>query len=73
LLQASGDIDRPIRDLTGLEGRYDFEWPLYPQEERRDSRSIYSILQKQHGLKLEQRRVQLRFLVIDRLRQPSPN
>ena len=61
-LQQTGEIDRPIRDLTGLKGFYDFEYPVYPKEERNDSRSVFSVLPKQHGLKLERRRGQLSFL-----------
>jgi uncharacterized protein (TIGR03435 family) len=72
-LQTTGEIDRPIRDLTGLKGFYDFEYPVYPRAERNDSRSVFAILQEQHGLKLEQRRGQLSFLVIDRFARPTAN
>ena len=72
-LEQTGEIDRPVRDLTGLQGLFDFEFPVYPAAERHDSRSVYSILQKLHGLKLEGRRAGVRLLVVDSLAKPSSN
>lgn len=73
----------PVRDgrppfyeavaLTGLEGLFDFELPVYKKGEPRRGDSIFSVVEKQHGLKLERRRVQGRFLHIDAIRQPSSN
>ena len=66
-------IDDPVRDLTGLEGLFDFELPLYSQGELPGRDSIFSVLQQQHGLSLQRRRVQGRHLVVDEIRKPSPN
>lgn len=73
ILELTEGIDDPVRDFTGLEGLFDFEVPVYTKGERRRGEPIFSIVQKQHGLKLERRRVQGRFLHIDGIRQPSPN
>lgn len=72
-LERTEGINDPVHDLTGLEGLFDFELPVYKKGEPRRGDSIFSVVEKQHGLKLERRRVQGRFLHIDAIRQPSSN
>ena len=74
ILRLTEGIEDIVHDLTGLEGLFDFEVPAYPKGQPRSGEPIASVVQKQHGLKLERRRVQGRFLHVDSIRQqPSPN
>ena len=73
ILKQTDGIDDIVHDLTGLEGLFDFEVPAYPKGQPRRGEPIVSVVQKQHGLKLERRRVQGRFFHVDGINQPSPN
>ena len=73
ILRLTEGIEDIVHDLTGLEGLFDFEVPAYPKGQIRRGEPNFSVVQKQHGLKLERRRVQGRFLHIDGIRPPSPN
>jgi len=66
-------LNRPVLNLTGLEGTYDLtlDWkPDSPQEsspaDHGSDASIYAAIAEQLGLKLEPRKVSLDVLVIDR-------
>ena len=72
--------DRPVVDMTGLEGYFDItlDWrPDTPQSaasSRNDSRpSIYTAVQEQLGLKLEPRSAPVECIVIDHVERPSEN
>lgn len=79
------EVDRPVLDLTELEGLYDFtlEWSLdggqmaaalgITREEDPSRPSIFTAVQKQLGLKLEPARAPIDVLVIDYAEKPSPN
>ena len=63
-----GQADRPMRDSTGVDGRFDFTIDS-PQGEH----SVLSVLPKDFGLKVESRRVKEPVLIIDRMERPTPN
>lgn len=70
-------IDTPVRDQTGLKGRWNFDLkysiPL-PFAENGERISVAEAIEKQLGLKLEQTPVPQAVLVVDSVeRQPSPN
>jgi uncharacterized protein (TIGR03435 family) len=71
-LPAYVGISRPVLDRTGLKGFYDFsiEYAAGPNS---DGPSIFTALQEQLGLRLEQRRGQVEILVIDSVGKPSVN
>src|SRR6185312_15664413 len=67
-------VDRPVVDETGLGGRYDFtlEW-ANPQNAADMRPSIFTAMPEQLGLRLEPRRVQMEYVVIDRAELPGGN
>lgn len=67
-------VDRPVVDETGLMGRYDFtlEWGN-PQNAADTRPSIFTAMVEQLGLRLEPRRVQMEYVVIDRAELPGGN
>lgn len=73
----SQGVDRPVVDMTGLTGKYDFtlEWGNpFEKEAGDDPRpSVFTALQEQLGLKLEPRRVPMDYLVIDHVEMPGEN
>ena len=71
--------DRPVVDMTGLDGYFDItlDWrPDTPQagpNSGNDSRpSIYTAVQEQLGLKLEPRKAPVEFIVIDHIEKLEP-
>ena len=68
-------VDRPVIDLTGLTGRYDFklEWsnPLAAADST--APSIFTAMPEQLGLKLEPRRAPVEVYAIDRAEMPGEN
>lgn len=65
-------LNHPVVDLTGLKGGYDFILRLGGGGP--DSISIFDAVEKQLGLKLEQRQHPMPAFVIDRVnRAPTPN
>jgi uncharacterized protein (TIGR03435 family) len=71
------EVDRPVVDHTGLQGRYDF-----PLKFSRDETSttdpdapprIFTAIQEQVGLKFEPVRAPADVLVIDKIERPSAN
>jgi len=79
----SQHVDRPVQNLTGLEGAFDLrlKWtddslPVVPGEpaESVSGPSIFVALQEQLGLKLEVRKLPVQILVIDHIeRVPTEN
>jgi uncharacterized protein (TIGR03435 family) len=71
-------IDRPVVDLTDLKGAYDFklDWiprPLDPTEVAAGA-TVFDALDKQLGLKLEERRLPMPVIVIEHIeRVPTDN
>ena len=68
LSRSSFGLDRPVIDMTGLEGAYnvtlDFADPAHPEDSSRPS--LVTAVQEQLGLRLEGRKIRLDVLVIDR-------
>lgn len=70
----TGASGRPVLDRTGLPGGYDIDlkWTASPQPDA-DAVSIFTAVQEQLGLKLENGTAPLDVLVIDRIERPSEN
>jgi uncharacterized protein (TIGR03435 family) len=74
-------VDRPVVDLTGLNGRFDIEYSYAPQPPTPgvesvfgpDAPALFVALEEQLGLKLESRRMSVPVLVIDSIDRPSEN
>jgi uncharacterized protein (TIGR03435 family) len=69
-------VDRPVIDLTGLTGHYDFTLKCSnSMSDATDASapSVFTALPEQLGLKLEPRKMPMRFLVIDRAELPTEN
>jgi uncharacterized protein (TIGR03435 family) len=76
LRDVSIGLDRPLVDVTGLEGEYDIDltFGLDDQSRSADRNSLFAALEKQLGLKAEARRNPVKVLVIDHVeRVPSEN
>lgn len=67
----SFELERPVVDATGAEGRYDFEIQLEP-DEHRTNRSVSDALGN-FGLRLEAGKYEFNVFVIDRLERPADN
>jgi uncharacterized protein (TIGR03435 family) len=80
------EIDRPIRDRTGLAGAFDLQLTLgmpippgqslagsAPNPNASSDSGILTALPEQLGLKLEGRRDQTKVLVIDGAERPTAN
>ena len=76
--------ERPVVDMTGLSGYYDFTLSYLPQnlppevrnnlsQEALDRPSIFEALKEQLGLKLTAQRGSVRYLVIDHIERPTGN
>jgi uncharacterized protein (TIGR03435 family) len=77
-------LDRPVVDMTGLTGRYDFSLEWAPDESQfggelpaasadAPSPPLFQAVQQQLGLKLDARRGPVAAIVIDQVEHPSPN
>jgi len=70
-------VDRPIVDMTGLQGTFDFtlDWTQDTGKPGLGdgSPSIFTAVQEQLGLKLEARRMPIEYVVIDHIERPSEN
>ena len=75
-------VGRPVRDMTGIEGRYDFT--LNVLATKPDSiegfkraimtwETIFSDIQEQLGLRLESTKAPIENLIIDHAEKPAPN
>jgi uncharacterized protein (TIGR03435 family) len=70
-------LGRPVVDMTGMAGVYDFTLRWRSDDTAVDgssSPSIFTALQEQLGLKLETRKIEFRILVVDSAeRVPTEN
>ena len=68
---------RPVQDMTGLTGRYDFAFDRGANVSAPDGGdsgpSLFTNLQQQLGLRLESRKASVETLVIDHIERPSEN
>jgi uncharacterized protein (TIGR03435 family) len=77
-LNGSTILDRPVLDLTGLSGTYDFTLEWTPDLAASDSTdrsgpSIFTAVQEQLGLKLEKQKAPVDIFVIDHVEKPAEN
>jgi uncharacterized protein (TIGR03435 family) len=74
-------LHSPVIDKTGLTGHYDFTLDYLPEvaelaptaQGSEQAPDIFAALQQQLGLKLESGRGSVDVVVIDAIKQPSPN
>ena len=77
-------LDRPVVNMTGLSGRYDFDLEWAPDETQfagevppapaeAQAAPLFSSIQQQLGLRLEATRGPVQALVVDRAERPSAN
>ncbi len=76
----SSQLDRPVENNTGSEGRYDFklQWtpdltPLAADDHDSFGPSLFTALSEQLGLRLESKKGKAEVLIIDRAERPSEN
>jgi uncharacterized protein (TIGR03435 family) len=73
----SRQVGRPVRDKTGLTGKYDFTLRYSPDLSQNgvdsDAPSVFSALEEQLGLKLESARGPVEVLIIDSVERPQPD
>ena len=75
----SSNLDRPVKDMTQLEGEYSFQLDWTPDSDLRDDEpssrvSIFTAIQEQLGLKLEAGNEAIELLVIDKAeKEPTSN
>jgi uncharacterized protein (TIGR03435 family) len=77
----ASEVDRPVIDMTGLEGTYDIRLEFAPQSKSafgspnpQDTPELFTALTEQLGLKLESRKGPVVLLVVDSAsRQPTEN
>ncbi len=62
----SENLDRPVRNLTGLPGIFDFKLRWSVDDTDPAAVSLFAAIQEQLGLRLEGRRIPIEILVIDR-------
>ena len=75
------NVERPVVDQTGLNGRFDVEYSFAPQPPTPGVESVFGpeapplfvALEEQLGLKLDSRRLTVPVLVIDSIERPSEN
>jgi uncharacterized protein (TIGR03435 family) len=89
LLALAGNLDRPLVDMTGLEGKYQIDLRFRPMQPRSPSQpspeepatdyldaagSLVAALDKQCGIHVEARKASIDMLIIDHInRSPSEN
>jgi uncharacterized protein (TIGR03435 family) len=78
----TGQVRRTVVDKTGLSGAFDFVLRWTPENFQTvtaasgpstDGTLIFTALQEQLGLKLEEERVPVEFLIIDKVERPTPD
>lgn len=75
----SGNLDRPVKDMTQLEGEYSFQLEWTPDSDMGDGEpssrvSIFTAIQEQLGFKLEAGNEVIELLVIDKAEKvPTAN
>jgi uncharacterized protein (TIGR03435 family) len=71
------EVDRPVRDLTGLDGKYDIRLEFTERMAvglpSQSAPELFTALTEQLGLKLESARGPVEVLVIDSVERPTPD
>lgn len=73
-----GQVDRPVVNQTGMDGKYDFQlkWTYDESKAPTDGSaapSLFTAVQEQLGLKLEAAKAPADVLVIDKVQRPGAN
>jgi uncharacterized protein (TIGR03435 family) len=80
--ELGNNLERPVADMTGLAGNYDFTLDYEPESARTGgpsaepdaAPSLFTALQEQLGLKLEQSKAPIEVLVVDHIEKtPTEN
>lgn len=74
-------LERPVVDMTGLDGRFDVEYTFAPQPPNMladsgfgaDVPTLFAALDEQLGLRLDSRRTTVPVLVVDSVDRPTAN
>ena len=66
------DLGAPVVDKTNISGDHDF-MVTFESLYNDDTRSIFTVLEEQFGLKLESQKVPLKVLVVDHVEKPTEN
>ena len=71
-------LDRPVLDKTGITGTYDIRLEATPEfrinnNPQPGDTSMFTAVQEQLGLRLEQQKLSIEVLVIDSVEKPSEN
>src|SRR4029077_13216232 len=61
----SRPVNLPVLDMTGIAGVFDIELKWAPEEDSANGPSIFTAVQEQLGLKLEQRKGPMEIIVVD--------
>jgi uncharacterized protein (TIGR03435 family) len=69
----ASQLDRPVIDRTGIQGRYDIKFDWSTAETVMTVPTVFSALQEQMGLRLEAAKGPVEILVIDSVDKPSAN
>ena len=71
------NVDRPVVDQTGIQGRYDFrmQWTVDSQRATEPDAppGLFTAIQEQIGLKLEPTKAMADVLVVDKVERPGRN
>jgi bla regulator protein BlaR1 len=71
---APREIDRPVLDMTGLTGVYDFKLERDETQATPEANpSVFTSIQEQLGLKVEPRKGPIQVLIVDQVDRPSEN
>jgi uncharacterized protein (TIGR03435 family) len=70
----SQHVNLPVLNMTGIKGAFDIELKWAPEEDSANGPSIFTAVQEQLGLKLEQRKGPMEIIVVDHAeRVPTEN
>lgn len=72
-LIAPHDVDRPVFDLTGLTGAFDFGLDGAPRDQGPEPRTTIFDALDLIGLRLEERKQPMTVIVIDHVERPDAN
>jgi uncharacterized protein (TIGR03435 family) len=60
-------LERPVQDLTGIDGVYDYRLAFSPKGDDQSSPSLLTAVREQLGLRIEPRKVTVALLVVDHI------
>jgi uncharacterized protein (TIGR03435 family) len=69
----SKELERPVSDLTGLKGEFDFHFTYSTPDDPDGGPQLSTAVAQQLGLKLRPKKGEITTLVIDHIERPSEN